>query len=1341
MAVIRSQNEIILSFIDFYRLVQPDLTVNPGSVNRDVFIEAPASQLALIYEELSAASAQQSFKLVSSSDLDKLASNFSIIRKQSTFASGVALLTFSSITVPLSINAGSLIFATNGSSFAVSTGIAIVLSSASFYKAVAAKYRDQLDSLGISDTYAVEVTVRSTTAGTQGNIGKYNLSRTQIAGVSNVTNLNVFNGGNDQESDAAFRARAISTFNGSSVGTSLGYLNTALSVTNVIDAVVVEPGDPLMTRDGTITVTNPDRSKTIVSEGTGGKVDVVVFGETNTNTSDSFIYRDKSNLSSPQNSKNDYVLGQIIADQSKTINRKRIDDLASGVVPQQPVSNIVSVSGTQSGSNFKPKSVDSYGRVSGNFELVKDAGAYAGSVFGFDTFHWISDKISGLLEDRIKGQFNGQDALAYSDVAEIPSVSQNIQITNENSTVTFDRSIIQLLHKPVTNVTRVFNANTGERYLVTNQNLDATPVNNTTGRVKISGNTLPSPTDVLQVDYSWVVSYDPFVDYNGFNDASFRSSQDSIDWGFSSFSEEVIEFKLDGSSNFYKGTTTLPISSVTSVQSFHQMRGKVSPVTSGIYSGRVAITVPNLLVNPEKILSAKKTYTYDEVYVTSENNGVILSTISVFGLDVVYNVTLILPTDTTAVMEEFITVLYNPTDVFATGLGNSNNSIVTIPASSFPLLPPSVFLVVRYVANNPTLLPTSIPALPFSKAGNGFSATNVGLEQAENNKLQHLNLIVKRTIGGQYYLDTGISALDKTITADGIISIVRTSDSVVFADNFHTVTIAVDVNNLYQILLSSYHLPSTNDRVIVFFYAKDLSRYQPVCYSSNLATFNITTLSAVGGHLVAPITGFFPEAVTFDILNAEDSTVLATVTDGVWGSNALTSTLFTFASIPDILQKRVRIYGSTNFYNNNTFNIDGFSTLISNAVGIGLDFVSVQPTNVSVVRLRDGKELYASSIDSTTVTIPDSAQAVATDSVAVILYDSSVVNYSPTKIAVTTTDQVLNPGTLTVYGDCLFKASDIVFTATRNGLKQDLAEALRVALGISSDTTIPSIEVKRIAKLEKVTVASDSTVLSTLVSYDLKNTRLKSAGPGMFQDLSIGSTEFVIPGTINNLGSSANQNGLKIGDKLRVTFYYSRKESENLSFVKNGTQYTNKVFSSVDKIYKSSGFTASNSTRLTIGSFNQPAINSRYKATYSYLAPKQNERITIAYNYNSLVSAATFAIESSRPVNADIIVRQAKSSTLDLTVNIVISSDYLNSQATVLQNVRDKLTSLLTATGLNQVVDEVDILNNITSVAGVNRARILFFNISGSVGSILKFQANKDEYYVPGKITINTETR
>jgi hypothetical protein len=231
--------------------------------------------------------------------------------------------------------------------------------------------------------------------------------------------------------------------------------------------------------------------------------------------------------------------------------------------------------------------------------------------------------------------------------------------------------------------------------------------------------------------------------------------------------------------------------------------------------------------------------------------------------------------------------------------------------------------------------------------------------------------------------------------------------------------------------------------------------------------------------------------------------------------------------------------------------------------------------------------------------------------------------------------------------------------------------------------------------------------------------------------------EIKLPSTTIN-----NTNLPTIGDKLRITFYYMINDDfENLSYTKNGVLYTNKKFAFVNKAYISSGFKTSQSAKLTASMFTQPGLGSRYKVYYDYLAPKPNERISIKYNYNRLVTDVTFNVEKSRPINSDVLIKQSKKILVDLTMNIVIAAGFESSTNTVLQNVRDQLTSNMTTTKLGDIVDTVTLINVAQSISGVARARVLFFNKTGGVGQVLQVQSQNDEYINPNNIVLNIETR
>lgn len=1364
MVTIRSVNEIIANLIDFFRMAQPNLDTKPGTVARDLFIEGPSSQLSLLYDELQGVSNKQSLRLSIGTDLDKLGKNFALIRKQSTPSTGVALLTFSSLNSTININKGSSIFTSGGLGFTITAGVSLVPSNINFYRSVASKFAAQLAFAGITDQYAIEVTVIASAPGSSGNIGQYTLSKVNIPGISNVTNVASFAGGTDQETDAAFRNRILSTFSGSSVGTQLGYLNAALSVTGVQDAVVIEPGDPLMTRDGTVTETI-NGVLTVVSEGSGGKVDVVVLGTNDVSNTDTFIYQDKSNNNDPTSSKNNFVLGQIAADANLSISQKRVRDIKAGQLPAQPVDSIIQVTGSTSGSNFIPYTVDQYGRGSGNYQLVKDTGVYGGSPFGFDTFVWKNNQIE-FQEDLIKGQSNGQDPTTFTEVQQISNVQQQLGVTNENSTVTSDRTIIQLLHTPATNVTRVFNTNTGERYLITNQNVDATAPYNTTGRIQVSGNTLPSPSDILQVDYTWIVNYDRYSDFDGLVDTQNpRSVTDSIDWGYpSAIKNELVEFSLSPGNNFYIGTTSHPVDTIISTDSFLQVDGYVQIIGSGAFVNRLSVVVNNLEAASTSVDSVIWKNNGTEIYKTAQNDGVYSNVAGVVGIDIVFATTIILPTDTPAQVGDRVTVFLNSQNIFQSGAlqGSSNGTQVTIPSLLVGSASDRVRLKVNYIANINDLFSSGITSIPASRLGNGYSlANNSGFNNFSIvNVSRRENQVVQLNLSNQFYVELNLSNSDYSLSIDNILSVIRLSDGKELWNSDNRGDVVVGVSGNYQLIFSGFNIPVTADRVLVMYYADDIRRFQPSSFSNQIIKTRINNLGVdpISKNFTVPLIEFTAQGsgLNFEVVEQNSDTVLFNVTDGyltpISSTQAnLNSLTVNFSSLPDITNKRIKITGATVPNNDGYFDILSYNVLTNN-ITITTTLDRITADQISVVRVLDGKELwsYSGTIDQTNnrLIITKTPNAAANDLVYVMFFNYKNLRKAPTRVIGTIVDQVVNTGVVSLVGTSMTLASDVIFTATSTGLQQNLQEALRKALGLSSTASIPTnIKIAKIVKAEKVTVFSTGSdiVTSVLAKFDVIGSTIANNlyfADTMRSNPLLSNVDFILPATTNNTLTGTTNNLPTVGDLIRISFYYTiDNDSENLSYTRIGSLYTNKKFALINQIYVNSGFQASQATKFTTTSFTKPSIGARYTGFYNYLAPKQNERILIQYNYNNLISDTTFAVENSRPINADVLVRSAKLILIDLTMNVVINQNFLTTSATVLQNLRNQLVAALTSTTLGQTIDQITLINIAQGVQGIDRARILFFNVNGLPGQVLSITANEDEYFQSNTISINTETR
>src|SRR5690606_5845992 len=249
----------------------------------------------------------------------------------------------------------------------------------------------------------------------------------------------------------------------------------------------------------------------------------------------------------------------------------------------------------------------------------------------------------------------------------------------------------------------------------------------------------------------------------------------------------------------------------------------------------------------------------------------------------------------------------------------------------------------------------------------------------------------------------------------------------------------------------------------------------------------------------------------------------------------------------------------------------------------------------------------------------------------------------------------ISPGVLTVSGTSIQGVFDGVFTATSSGLTQDLSPLIRSALGLNSNQSIPSnVSIIRISKFERVQ-ATGSEVIAVEQEFDVFGYELENndfAKKESLENVALTRTQVRLPNTLTN-----SDNLPQFGEKFRVTFYIEKtSDVENVAFSKSGTLYTQKVWAFVDSISVSSGFTSGSSqtATLTVAPQNQPIQGSRYTVYYDYIAPKPNERITIRYNKNQIISDNTFTIERTRPIGSDVLVKAAVPISVDINLAIVV---------------------------------------------------------------------------------------
>ncbi len=673
MATFRSFSEIVSTMIQRLGFSQPSLDTKPGSVSRDLFVDLPADEISRLYSALNLVSEKQSLATTSGRDLERLAANFGVSKSTGSSASGILIFGTNSLVADIPIPNGTLNTSRGGIGFRTIGNYVMSAADKNRLAANANRLRKALNIAGLNSTYAIEVPIQAVRPGTSGNVASLQIIKTNLQNAVSVINLTSTIGGSNNESDDSFRSRILAIFSGANIGTSAGYRNSILGVNGVLDALVVEPGNSLMLRDGTETLELDDGTSRILSSGTGGKVDIYILGRKVEQVSESYIFTDLSGVGRINDERNDFILGQSGQDQTRTSEERRVLAFKTGSLPAQPADSVAFVIGSSSGA-LTEAFLDEDGVKRGNFELQKDLNPETGgSPFGFDKIHFISSRKDVEAESIPKGILFGLDLLAFSDIDNINNVYIDLNEASENAEVSkANREFITLRQTPMVRAARVQNKTTGEVYSVIDQNLDSDGLNRT-GVIKISGKSLPTPADILSVNYTWRKFFDRHIDFAGGNPSQFKAPSvvDVIDWTQSGgiFEEESIIEKSDDDLSF-QISLDYGISRVISAYVKELATATIANVSTIDGGTTIGITLSESDRSIDNIISIKRSSDLLELYKTEEDDGSF------------YSKTIIFPSDSVGSVGDIVTVHYNKGEIF--DIGNSDastyNNVVVLPS-------------------------------------------------------------------------------------------------------------------------------------------------------------------------------------------------------------------------------------------------------------------------------------------------------------------------------------------------------------------------------------------------------------------------------------------------------------------------------------------------------------------------------------------------------------------------------------------------------------------------------------------------------------------------------------
>lgn len=298
----KTLNEIIINIINNMHDALPEADIKEGTFLRDVIIDPPAAEISDIYNDLYQMELAQSVLTSTGNDIDKLASNYFIKRKDGTKSYGkvrfyikgtnknngfdyvypdVRIKSGTTVTTLGTTEKPALQFKTLDDIFVSGTSKSIINGTVTYSSGIEALPKD-------STGYKyIEILCESINVGIKNNIGPFEIVSTAgtiMDSINNVGNPFSFSGASDPEDDISLALRISLAITGSNIGTRDGYLSYVLQQPQVLDALVVAAGDEYMVRD-IITVINNGNQ---VTQHMGGKVDIYV--RTNAKLQDEFSH-------------------------------------------------------------------------------------------------------------------------------------------------------------------------------------------------------------------------------------------------------------------------------------------------------------------------------------------------------------------------------------------------------------------------------------------------------------------------------------------------------------------------------------------------------------------------------------------------------------------------------------------------------------------------------------------------------------------------------------------------------------------------------------------------------------------------------------------------------------------------------------------------------------------------------------------------------------------------------------------------------------------------------------------------------------------------------------------
>ena len=223
----------------------PTIDSQIGTDLYDLIFAGNAQVASRIFEEISRVEDLQSIFTTTGTDLDLVARNYNITRKNPTFASGNITFFTGSFTSDIVIPDNSALSTTGtinlqGISFKTIGDFSMLFNNKSEYF--------NAD----NGRYEITVPIQATVSDVDGNqgIGQISVIQTNIPQIEGCTNLAATTGGQASETDTNLQQRAALSWIVSAIGTKDGYKKLLTDLEYVTDAVAVGPFETESVREG-----------------------------------------------------------------------------------------------------------------------------------------------------------------------------------------------------------------------------------------------------------------------------------------------------------------------------------------------------------------------------------------------------------------------------------------------------------------------------------------------------------------------------------------------------------------------------------------------------------------------------------------------------------------------------------------------------------------------------------------------------------------------------------------------------------------------------------------------------------------------------------------------------------------------------------------------------------------------------------------------------------------------------------------------------------------------------------------------------------------------------------